>query len=105
MAFSIVTREFGVARLAIEGQLDATTIWALQRELSTLLRRHPNRVEVDVSGLSLIDTSGVGLLLSFFKKLSAQGGLLMVSGLRDQPLALFALLKLERLFAGSTPSN
>jgi anti-anti-sigma factor len=69
------------ARLVIEGKLDAAVAFALERELSALLGARPMRVEVDLSRLRYVDGAGIALVLSFARRLQAQGGLLAVSGL------------------------
>ena len=49
--------------------------------------------------LKTIDSSGVGVLVSLYKRVRAQGGEVLVIGL-DQPLAIFKLLKLNRALTG-----
>ena len=73
MAFSVVNLGSGVAQIAIGGQLDHAAISVLRPELSRLLRLRPSRVDLDLSRLRLIDTSGVGMLLVFLKDLCDQG--------------------------------
>ena len=58
-------------------------------------------ITVDLSALRLIDSSGVGVLVSLFKRIRASGGEVRLEGLRDQPLAIFKLLRLDRVFPGS----
>jgi anti-sigma B factor antagonist len=94
MTFSISTVDGGIIRLAIGGELDVVTVPQLRGELEKLLARRPDRVEVDLSSLRMIDSSGVGALVSLYKKVRAQGGDMIVTGLRDQPLAIFRLLRL-----------
>jgi anti-sigma B factor antagonist len=57
-------------------------------------------VEVDLSRLRIVDSSGVGALVSLYKRLRAQGGEMVVSGLQNQPLAIFRLLRLDRVMSG-----
>jgi anti-sigma B factor antagonist len=107
MTFSISTTDAGVTRLAIEGELDAVTVSDLRGDIEKLLARRPSRVEVDLSMLRMLDSSGVGALVSLYKRVRAQGGDVVVMGLRDQPLAIFRLLRLDRVMVGAelkTPS-
>jgi len=90
----------GVAFLAIDGQLDAMTANDLRAEIDRIVQSAPRRVEVDLSKLRLIDSSGVGALVSLYKRVHAQGGRLEIKGLRDQPLAIFKLLRLDRVLVG-----
>ena len=58
----------GVVTLRIEGELDAVTIPDLRPAIDALLaERHP-RIVVDLSGLRLIDSSGVGAVVFLYKK-------------------------------------
>jgi len=107
MTFSISTTDSGITRLSIEGELDAVTVPELRGDLEKLLARRPGRVEVDLSLLRMVDSSGVGALVSLYKRVRAQGGDVIVTGLRDQPLAIFRLLRLDRVMVGAdlrTPS-
>jgi anti-sigma B factor antagonist len=107
MTFSISQTDSGVTRLAIEGELDAVSVAELRGDIEKLLARHPSRVEVDLSLLRMVDSSGVGALVSLYKRVRAQGGDVIVTGLRDQPLAIFRLLRLDRVMVGAdlrTPS-
>ncbi len=96
MNYTIVVKD-GISHLAIEGQLDAVSAGDLRLELDKLVATRPHAVEVDLSKLRLIDSSGVGALVSLYKRVKQQGGNVLINGIRDQPLAIFQLLKLDRL--------
>ena len=96
MEFS-TSKADGVATLRIVGELDAVTTPDLRPFVDTLVaERHP-RVVVDVSGLRLIDSSGVGAVVFLYKKAREYGGMVSVYGMRDQPLAIFKLLRMDRV--------
>jgi len=95
MKFEIVSQE-GTSHLTIEGQLDAVSVSDLRSELDKLVATRPTAVEVDLSRLRMIDSSGVGALVSLYKRVRAQSGNVVIKGIRDQPLAIFQLLKLDR---------
>ena len=84
--------------LRIEGALDALSAADLRPVVDTLVNERRKLVVVDLSGLRLIDSSGIGVIVSLFKRMGAQGGVVRVTGLRDQPLAIFKLLRLDRVF-------
>jgi len=94
------SRADGVVTLRIEGELDAVTIPDIRPTIDALIaERHP-RMIVDLSGLRLIDSSGVGAVVFLYKKAKEYGGLVTVHGLRDQPLSIFKLLRLDRVLLG-----
>jgi anti-sigma B factor antagonist len=88
--------------LRIEGALDALSTPELRPTIEALIEAKRPQVHVDLSNLRLIDSSGVGALVSLYKRLRAHGGELTISGLHDQPLAIFKLLRLERILTPST---
>ncbi len=85
--------------LRIEGALDAMSTPDLRPVIDAIVNDKRLRVEVELSGLRLIDSSGVGAIVSLYKRQRAQGGQVTVKGLRDQPLAIFRLLRLDRVLA------
>ncbi len=101
MRFEISPSKDGTTRLTIEGELDAVSVSELRPDLEKLVKSHPNIVEVDLSQLRMVDSSGVGALVSLYKRVRAQGGNVTIKGLRDQPLAIFRLLRLDRVMLGS----
>lgn len=85
--------------LRIEGVLDAVTAPDIRPTLEALVAERRRAITVDLSGLRLIDSSGVGVIVSLYKRCRAFGGTVRVSGLKDQPLSIFKLLRLDRVFA------
>ena len=97
MTITVTTVEAGVVRLTIEGELDVVTVTNLRKEVDRMVEQTPKRVEVDLHALRMVDSSGVGTLVSLYKRVRAQGGEVVLTGLRDQPLAIFRLLRLDRV--------
>jgi anti-sigma B factor antagonist len=83
--------------LRIEGSLDAVSTPELRPTIEQLLTDGRMHVTVDLGHLRLIDSSGVGVIVSIYKRVRAAGGKVVLTGVRDQPLAIFKLLRLERL--------
>jgi anti-sigma B factor antagonist len=83
--------------LWIEGVLDALTAPDIRPTIDALVGEQRMSVAVDLSSLRLIDSSGVGVIISLFKRCKAFGGVVRVTGLKDQPLAIFKLLRLDRV--------
>ena len=94
----IVTDEGGRLRLHVAGELDAVTCADLRPTLDSLAAESGRDVTVDLSGLRLIDSSGVGALVSLYKRVRAKGGTVHFVGVANQPLAIFKLLRLDLVF-------
>lgn len=88
--------------LRIAGELDAVSVVELRSTLDKLVDERHLKIVVDLSSLRLIDSSGVGAIVSLYRRVRAYGGSVELLGVQDQPLAIFKLLKLDRvLFATS----
>jgi len=87
-----------VVTLRFEGALDALTVGELRRTIADVIAERPRKVTVDLGLVTLLDSSGVGAIVSLFKQLKAQGGEMRVVGAHGQPLAVLELLKLDALF-------
>jgi anti-sigma B factor antagonist len=87
----------GESRLRIDGALDALTVRDIRPLLDEIVAARPPKVTVDIAELTLLDSSGVGAIVSLFKRVKANGGVVVVVGARDQPLAVLKLLKLDRV--------
>lgn len=84
--------------LHISGSLDALSTPELRPVIEALVSERRSLVTVDLSELRLIDSSGVGAIVSLYKRMKAVGSKVDVVGLKDQPLAIFRLLRLDRVF-------
>ncbi len=82
----------------VRGSLDINSAPSLAERIDQLLATKPGRVVVDLSALDLIDSSGVAALVKLFKGIRAQGGKMEMKGTRDQPLAIFKLLRMDKVF-------
>jgi anti-sigma B factor antagonist len=82
----------------ISGELDATTVAELRPQLIAIADEMPPRVEVNLSQLSLVDSSGVGAIIALFKRIRANGDVFAVTGVTGQPLSIFKVLRLDKVF-------
>jgi anti-sigma B factor antagonist len=85
-------------RLKIDGALDALTAHDVRPIFDQVVAEKPKHVTIDLEALTLIDSSGVGALVSLFKRVKADGGRVVVVQAQQQPLAVLKLLKLDRVF-------
>ena len=84
--------------LTIRGSLDINSAPALNDEIDKIVSTRPQKVVVDLAMLDLIDSSGVAALVKLYKGVRNTGGALMITGARDQPLAIFKLLRMDKVF-------
>jgi anti-sigma B factor antagonist len=84
--------------LHIRGELDALSASELRPLLDRVVEERRMDVTVDLSQLRLVDSSGVGALVSLYKRVRAAGGHVEFVGVTSQPLVIFKLLRLDVVF-------
>jgi anti-sigma B factor antagonist len=89
----------GLVLLKLAGSLDAMTAPELLPTIDRLVDEKRTRITVNLEGLDLIDSSGVAAIVALYKRTRSNGGRVTVTGARDQPLAIFKLLRMDRVFA------
>ncbi|HEU5355863.1 MAG TPA: STAS domain-containing protein [Actinocrinis sp.] len=86
------------AVLRIVGEIDIYTAPALRERLAELLGTGVKHVVLDTSGISFLDSSGLGVLVSGHKRIRAHDGSLVLVAAQERILQLFRLTGLIRLF-------
>jgi anti-sigma B factor antagonist len=94
-----LSQESGNTVLRVQGELDALSCPDIRPVLDALVNDGNAAVTVDLSELRLIDSSGVGALVSLYKRVRANGGEVRFVGVKAQPLVVFKLLRLDRAFS------
>jgi len=85
-------------KFRISGNLDARTYREARQRFEQALATKPAAVVVDLSGLRLIDSSGVGAIVSLFKGVQGAGAAFHLEGVTGQPLSIFKVLRLDKVF-------
>jgi anti-sigma B factor antagonist len=93
-----VSQNNSATTLTVRGSLDINTAQQLSEEIDRIVAEKPHAVLVDLSALDLIDSSGVAALVKLYKAMRSMGGAIMISGARDQPLQIFKLLRMDKVF-------
>jgi anti-sigma B factor antagonist len=89
----------------IRGELDALSVPELRPLIDGVVDDDRREVTVDLSQLRLVDSSGVGALVSLYKRVRAAGGKVTFVGVTDQPLVIFKLLRLDVVFELETANE
>ncbi len=101
----LVTESNDQTRIAFTGALDVNTTPEVRSKLDAIVQARPRQVVVDLSGLVQIDSTGVGGLVSLFKRVREYGGKFLVENVRGQPLGIFEVLRLDRVFGLDTATK
>ena len=91
-------RQKDVLVVDLSGRCDASTAPATKRELQKLIEEGDTRVVVNLSGLSFIDSSGLGALVSCQRRATNEGGGLRIADVPPFAASIFHLTRLTRVF-------
>ena len=69
----------------------------IEQVVEDLIRRHETRVIFDLSGVSFIDSSGIGTLVRSLTKLKKLGGTLRLTGVKGMVEGVFKLTQIDKV--------
>ena len=82
----------------VQGEVDASNVEEFKQFLNGLMREEDKLFVVDMSALSFIDSSGIGALVGFFKRVRLGEGDVRLAALPDRIRKIFELTRLDRVF-------
>ena len=82
--------------LTLKGQLDVQTAEQMQSVLASLAESTISHVVMDFAGITLVDSSGIGVLVSVYKLTRARGGDTVLANVEAQPREVFRILNLTK---------
>lgn len=88
-----------VCRIVLNGELDVETVTQLQEVVGKV--KEPT-VEVDLSGVSFVDSTGLKSLLDISNDWRQRGGQMLILRPRPEVAEVMQLVGLDRLLAQST---
>lgn len=94
----------GQTRIDVRGAMDADGVARLRPQLEAAAAAAPERLELDMSRVDMIDGSGLGAIAFLFKRLAAAGGRLVLTGVTGQPLAMLKDLGLAEMLVAAPVS-
>jgi anti-sigma B factor antagonist len=84
--------------LPLEGDIDLHVSPVVTEALNTMIKKKPDRIVVDLSRATYIDSSGVAALILAMQEVEAYGGEFFLSGLQETLRSIFEISRLERTF-------
>jgi anti-anti-sigma factor len=106
MSISIIDHT-SLVEVLLEGRLTGDTVAELRRCALQVIDAHsPPHMVLNFVGVSLIDSAGLGLLISIQKAVEQRRGFFEITGLRDGLKNLFRVAKVDTLLraAGEAPA-
>ena len=84
--------------LPLEGEIDLHRSPRVERSLASMIKKRPNRIIVDLSGVTFIDSSGMAVLIRALQNVKEYGGKLSLSGMNDNLRLIFETARLDQVF-------
>src|SRR5216117_3014613 len=84
--------------LAIEGDIDLHISPAVTEALNAMIKKKPERIVIDLSRATYIDSAGVAALILAMQEVDAYGGKFFLSGLQETLRSIFETSRLDRIF-------
>jgi anti-sigma B factor antagonist len=93
-----VVREHRPNVLLLEGDIDLHVSPAVRESVNAVIRKKPERIVIDLSRVTYIDSAGVAVLILAMQEVEAYGGTFFLSGLQETLRSIFEVSRLERVF-------
>jgi anti-sigma B factor antagonist len=93
-----IQAENGVTVIAPTGRLDVAGAPALREALSEITQEGPPRVVIDLEGVSFVDSTGLGSVISALKQIRSSQGDLRLAAPNQQVRVVLELTTLDRVF-------
>ena len=90
------TKRGDISVLTVRGVLDITNSVDIKSEVIAIEEAGIRKVLVDLGSLRQIDSSGVGVLISLFKRVRYVGGQVCFVGVTGQPREVLKILRMDR---------
>lgn len=98
MNVNVQFREDGdVLRGYIEGEIDTFTAPVLREELESIQVAEGKKIELDLSKVSYMDSTGLGIFVAFYKKTTRENAHFKLVGLTNRLVRLFEITGLKEL--------
>ena len=89
----------GVPVVSVAGEVDLATAPRLRDALVVAAIDHPGeRIAVDIDGVTMLDSVGLGVLVGALRRITAAGGDLVVVCSTPRLLEVLAQCRLDRVF-------
>ena len=98
MSSITVEKKAESAEIRFSENLVSDTVEDLRGTLKKLLSEQLNRITLNFQSIEMIDSMGIGLLVSTHNTLTARGGDLVIVNLSPDLLELFTVMRLNEFF-------
>jgi anti-sigma B factor antagonist len=84
--------------LPLEGEIDLHISPRVSAALAAMIEQKPQRLVVDLSNVSYIDSSGLAVLIEGMQNVEAYGGKFILAGIQENVKPIFEIARLDQVF-------
>jgi anti-sigma B factor antagonist len=95
---TLVARRHRPNVLPLKGEIDLHVSPALRQSLNAMTEKKPERMVIDLSRATYIDSAGLAALILAMQTVQAYGGRFFLTGLRETMRSIFETSRLDQVF-------
>lgn len=84
--------------LPLKGEIDLHVSPVVTASLTAMIEKKPERVVIDLSDVTYIDSAGLAALIQAMQKVEAYGGKFLLAGLQETVRSIFEISRLDQVF-------
>ena len=84
--------------LPLKGEIDLHVSPSVTASLNEMIHKKPERMLVDLSDVSYIDSAGLAALIEAMQKVEGYEGKFMLAGLQETVRSIFEISRLDQVF-------
>jgi len=94
-----IKEQYGTVIIELKGKLVGGSLSdRMNQTLDNLLAQGKNKIVVDLGGVTSLNSSGMGILISSFSKVNDNGGVLKLANITNKIKGLLSITKLNQIF-------
>ncbi|HEU0274607.1 MAG TPA: STAS domain-containing protein [Candidatus Udaeobacter sp.] len=84
--------------LPLKGEIDLHVSPIVTASLNAMIEKKPERLVIDLSDVSYIDSAGLAALIQAMQKVEAYSGKFFLAGLQETVRSIFEISRLDQVF-------
>jgi anti-sigma B factor antagonist len=84
--------------LPLKGEIDLHVSPVITASLNAIIEKKPDRLVIDLSDVSYIDSAGLAALIQAMQRVEAYGGKFLLAGLQETVRSIFEISRLDQVF-------
>jgi len=84
--------------LPLTGEIDLHVSPVVTASLTAMIEKKPERMVIDLSDVTYLDSAGLAALIQAMQKVEAYGGKFLLAGLQETVRSIFEISRLDQVF-------